>query len=112
MCCKLFAACIRACMSNLSQSFAFATITSDMKVDLSADDVTLLNDLVARKGSAKIMIAVGGWAFSQEGDDKALFTTMISTSANRATFIASVKSFISTYKLDDLDIDMGSYMFL
>ncbi|KAG8716097.1 hypothetical protein FRC09_016055 [Ceratobasidium sp. 395] len=86
--------------------FAFATIGSDMKIALSTDDIPLLNDLVARKGSAKIMIAVGGWAFSQEGSNKTVFTTMIGTSANRATFITSVKSFISTYKLDGIDIDM------
>lgn len=78
-----------------------------MKIALSSDDAPLLTDLVARKGSAKISIAVGGWAFSQEGSDKALFTTMIGTSANRATFIASVKTFVSTYKLDGIDIDMG-----
>lgn len=91
----------------MSRRFSFATIDNNMGITLQSEDESLLNDLVARKGSAKILIAVGGWAFSQEGPQKAIFSTMISTSANRATFISSVRDFISKYKLDGVDIDMG-----
>ena len=56
-----------------------------------------LKELVKKAGSGiKVTTAVGGWTFSQ-GSTKDVFSVMIGSSANRAKFIASAKSFISTY---------------
>ncbi|KAB5588844.1 hypothetical protein CTheo_7709 [Ceratobasidium theobromae] len=86
--------------------YAFATFGRDMKITLSNQDIEQLKDLVSRKETTRMSIGVGGWTFSQEGQARSLFTDMISTSANRATFIQSVQSFISQYQLDGIDIDM------
>lgn len=77
-----------------------------MKITLPSHDIEQLKDLVSRKGATKIIPSAGGWSFSQE-ESRSLFTDMISTSANRAAFIQSVKSFISQYQLDGIDISMG-----
>jgi hypothetical protein len=47
----------------------------------------------------KVLISVGGWNFPA-----GYFSAMASTAANRAIFIASVKSFIQQYSLDGVDI--------
>ncbi|KAB5589059.1 hypothetical protein CTheo_7501 [Ceratobasidium theobromae] len=85
--------------------YAFATFGPDMKITLPSHDIEQLKDLVSRKGATKIIPSAGGWSFSQE-ESRSLFTDMISTSANRAAFIQSVKSFISQYQLDGIDISM------
>lgn len=69
----------------------------------------MLRELVALKSKypgLKVTIAVGGWTFSTAEPTKTIFTVMIATSTNRAKFINSVKSFLSTYSLDGVDIDM------
>ena len=69
----------------------------------------MLEDFVALKNrwrSLQVTIAVGGWAFSMDDPTKTIFTQMISTSANRAAFINSVKDVMSTYRLDGIDIDL------
>ncbi|KAF9458161.1 glycoside hydrolase superfamily [Collybia nuda] len=89
-------------------NFAFAVISKDYKISISDDDDSLLKRLVFRKGEVtglKVLIALGGWAFSEEDPTKDLFTVMIASSANRATFISSVESFLKKYNLDGIDID-------
>jgi GH18 family chitinase len=91
--------------------------------EITDDDNTPLQDLVKRKSDIsglKVLIAVGGWDFSyvvtyihwlrmlklilcSEMDaTKDLFTLMISTSQNRATFIASVAKFLTQFGLDGI----------
>jgi GH18 family chitinase len=69
-------------------------------MNMAFDDPTdgnRLKELVTKAGSSvKVMIAVGGWTFSQ-GSTKDIFSVMIASAANRAKFIASAKSFISSY---------------
>ncbi|TEB21663.1 glycoside hydrolase [Coprinellus micaceus] len=89
--------------------FAFATIDNHYNVTLDSRDASVLEDLVALKDRwrpLQVTIAVGGWAFSMDDPTKTVFTQMISTSASRTTFINSVKDFMSTYRLDGVDIDL------
>ncbi|RXW23565.1 hypothetical protein EST38_g2319 [Candolleomyces aberdarensis] len=89
--------------------FSFATISQSNKIELDSKDKSLLRDLVGLKSrwpSLEVTIAVGGWAFSNDDPTQHLFTRMISTKANRGTFIDSVKKFLDEYKLDGIDIDM------
>lgn len=82
---------------------------------IAENDQPLLRELVERKSDIsglKVLIAVGGWAFSQDDPTQDLFTIMISDPWRRAIFIASVKATISTYKLDGIDIDFGRLLFL
>ncbi|KAJ2912700.1 hypothetical protein MD484_g7717, partial [Candolleomyces efflorescens] len=89
--------------------FSFATITQSNKIELDSKDKALLKDLVDLKSrwpSLEVTIAIGGWAFSNDDPTQHLFTRMISTKANRGTFIDSAKKFLDEYKLDGIDIDM------
>ncbi|KAJ7841244.1 hypothetical protein B0H13DRAFT_1910385 [Mycena leptocephala] len=79
-----------------------------MEIQLSANDAPLLKELVAQKKfypNLKVSIAVGGWAFSEDDATRDLFSVMIASASTRATFITSVKKFISTYSVDGFDID-------
>jgi GH18 family chitinase len=72
---------------------------------LDSTDGDRLKELVKKAGSStKVTVAVGGWTFSQ-GASKDVFSTMIGSSSNRAKFIASAKSFISSYGIAGIDID-------
>lgn len=89
--------------------FNFRGSRTLINIALDPKDDTLLREIVALKDrwpSLQVTIAVGGWAFSMEDPTKTIFTQMISTQARRATFITSVKSFITKYSLDGVDIDL------
>ncbi|KAI8820248.1 uncharacterized protein EV422DRAFT_506961 [Fimicolochytrium jonesii] len=73
-----------------------------------AFDEPMARRLVARKAQfpqTHILIAVGGWAFSQDDPTKSLFSEMISTREKQDRFIASVREFLDKYKFDGIDID-------
>ncbi|KAK7461770.1 hypothetical protein VKT23_008201 [Stygiomarasmius scandens] len=109
----------RACGTNVAPNqldlspythvnFAFATISQSLQIEIADADVPLLQQLVDAKSDhpgLKVIIALGGWDFSELDSTKDLFTVMISSSSNRATFISSVSSFLSKFSLDGIDID-------
>ncbi|KAM0553403.1 hypothetical protein ACHAPJ_007417 [Fusarium lateritium] len=64
-----------------------------------------IGNVKARNPSIKIVIALGGWAFSDPGPWKAVFPKMVSTQANRATFIKNLLGFLSQYGYDGVDFD-------
>ncbi|KAF7367964.1 Glycoside hydrolase family 18 protein [Mycena sanguinolenta] len=88
--------------------YAFATISTDYELQIAQADVTPLTDLVQRKNAysgLKVLIAVGGWDFSEDGDTRDLWSLMVGSSANRATFIKSILAFLELMSLDGIDID-------
>ena len=60
-----------------------------------------LNDIKAQNAQLKTLLAVGGWNFGT-----LQFTIMMSTEANRQTFINSAIALLRQYHFDGLHIDM------
>lgn len=82
--------------------FAFAAITSDFNVDLSA-----VNDqftkFVAQTGFKRIL-SFGGWSFSTDQDSFPIFREGV-TAAERQTFANNVVAVLNQYNLDGVDFD-------
>ncbi|GAB7349047.1 hypothetical protein MBLNU459_g8013t1 [Dothideomycetes sp. NU459] len=61
---------------------------------------TQFTNLKQTNPSLQVFISVGGWSAGG-----AVFSNMTYTSANRAAFIASLKTFMKTYAFDGVDLD-------
>jgi len=82
--------------------FAFATITTDFKVDISK--VQTQFDKFTKMSGVKRILSFGGWSFSTDQDTYPIFRQSV-TSANAQTFANNVISFLKKYNLDGLDFD-------
>ncbi|TMS19302.1 Acidic mammalian chitinase [Larimichthys crocea] len=83
--------------------YAFAGMDNNMIKTYEWDDEKLYGQFQALKNqnsNLKTLLAIGGWNF---GTQK--FTAMVSSAANRQTFINSVIQFLRQYEFDGLDID-------
>ncbi|POS72695.1 chitinase [Diaporthe helianthi] len=72
---------------------------------LSTDVYKNVGNLKSRNPDLKVMIALGGWTFSDPGTWQSVFPTLVSTQANRATFITNLLGFLSEYGYDGVDFD-------
>ncbi|KAJ6001245.1 hypothetical protein N7522_006472 [Penicillium canescens] len=90
-------------------NIAFGYISQDYRVTsmdgLSSDVYKVVGNLKARNPALKIMIAIGGWTFSDPGQYQSVFPTMVSNEANRATFIQNLLGFLIEYGYDGVDFD-------
>ncbi len=81
---------------------AFATITEDFNVNVSAiqDQFDMLLSLTG----VKRILSFGGWSFSTDQDSYPIFRDSV-TAANRNTFIANIIAFVKKWDLDGVDFD-------
>lgn len=88
---------------------AFAYISHDFKITnmdgLSSDVYKNIGNVKSRNPSIKIMIALGGWTFSDPGTWQNVFPDMTSSKENRAAFIKNLLGFLSEYGYDGVDFD-------
>ncbi|KAI0430580.1 hypothetical protein F5Y09DRAFT_307300 [Xylaria sp. FL1042] len=82
--------------------FAFANISSDFKVDISAVD-DIFKQFKAKTGF-KHILSFGGWAFSTSPETYPIFREGV-TEAQRQTFANNVAQFIIDNEMDGVDFD-------
>lgn len=90
--------------------FSFAYITPGSFLISPMDDLSqdLFSDFTAIKSKnagLKTIVAIGGWTFNDPGATQTVFSDMVSTEANRKTFINNLMAFMRKYAFDGVDFD-------
>ncbi|KAL7746162.1 hypothetical protein RI367_008533 [Sorochytrium milnesiophthora] len=89
--------------------YAFGVITPDLTVGVAQpedlDQIRTLTGMKRLNPSLKIVLSVGGWAFSNPGPTVHRFSDMTASAETRAKFINSVQAFLSEQNLDGIDFD-------
>ncbi|KAI9766215.1 MAG: hypothetical protein M1839_005005 [Geoglossum umbratile] len=95
-------------LTHLHFSFGYIT-PGDFKVaPMDGLDVSLfskLTDMKKRNSGLKAIIALGGWTFNDPGSTQTVFSNIVSSAANRATFITNLLAFLREYAFDGVDFD-------
>ena len=74
-------------------------------------DVELYAEFNALQSTGvKTWIAIGGFDFSDPGPTRTAWSNMTSTAGSRAAFISSLKSFMSQYGFQGVDLDWVSHL--
>jgi chitinase len=74
-------------------------------------DISLFSDFTAVKSQnsgLKTIVALGGWTFNDNDTvTQPVYSDIVSTAANRATFIGNLLAFLRQYAFDGVDFDCG-----
>lgn len=93
--------------THLFYSFAFIDPESFKIVPAHDDDAKQMREFTALSKDNKLQtwIAIGGFDFSDPGPTHHTWSDMVSTKANRAAFIVSVKEYMDEYGFQGVDLD-------
>ena len=95
-------------ITHLFMAFGYIT-PGDFRVTNMPDvDVKLYEAIPALKSknpNLKVSIALGGWTFNDPGTYQHVYGDMVSSAANRKTFINNLMGFMSQYGFDGVDFD-------
>ncbi|KAF1988220.1 glycoside hydrolase family 18 protein [Aulographum hederae CBS 113979] len=89
--------------------FAFAYISEDLKITtmdgLSASMFKDITQLKLRNPSLKVMVALGGWTYTDPGKTRTVFSDMVHSDTGRGQFIKNLLGFMTQYGFDGVDFD-------
>ncbi|KAL0257640.1 hypothetical protein SLS55_006803 [Diplodia seriata] len=90
--------------------FSFSYISPELDVvpmdDLSVDLFSRMTDLKKKNSDLKMVIALGGWTFNDNGTvTQPVFSNMVSTAANRKLIIDNLLAFLRQFAFDGVDFD-------
>ena len=94
--------------THINFAFAFFDPSTFQIAPMDGSSGDLYNRFTALKDTnqgLQTWISVGGWSFTDPGPTRTAFSTMSSSSDNRAQFIDGLKTFMDTYGFDGVDID-------
>ncbi|PNH64228.1 hypothetical protein VD0001_g8902 [Verticillium dahliae] len=94
--------------THLFYSFAFIDPKTFRITPAHSDDDSMMREFtkLSQDGKLQTWIAIGGFDFSNpEVATHTTWSDMVSTKANRAAFIASVKEYMDTYGFQGVDLD-------
>ncbi|KAJ5096660.1 hypothetical protein N7456_007381 [Penicillium angulare] len=86
-------------------NIAFGGIKDSRVTIDSSEMIQRIVKLKRKNRSLKVILAVGGWAFSDPGSTRTAWSDMASTEDTRSKFIKSVMNLLDTYDVDGIDLD-------
>ena len=98
-------------LTHLNFAFSFFDPTTFEISPMTSAAAKLYNSfssLKQKRPGLETWISVGGWSFNDDGnspDTRTAFSNMVSSSSNRAKFIAALQNFMQSYGFDGVDID-------
>ncbi|KAF2022761.1 glycoside hydrolase, partial [Setomelanomma holmii] len=94
--------------THINFAFAFFDPSSFQIAPMDGKTGVLYNRFTGLKSTnqgLKTYISVGGWSFTDPGPTRTAFSTMASSSGNRAKFVSGLMSFMNEYGFDGVDLD-------
>ncbi|RSM03030.1 hypothetical protein CEP52_007639 [Fusarium oligoseptatum] len=90
-------------------NIAFGYIDQEFKITnmdgVPSDLYRDVGNLKAKNPDLKVVIALGGWTFSDPGPWQDVFPKLVSSQANRAIFIKNLLGFLGEFGYDGVDFD-------
>jgi chitinase len=94
--------------THINFAFAFFDPSSFQIAPMDGKTGALYNRFTGLKSAnqgLKTYISVGGWSFTDPGPTRTAFSTMASSTGNRAKFISGLMNFMNEYGFDGVDLD-------
>ena len=90
-------------LTHLNVAFGYVDPSSYKIVGMDGVDSEIyrnIGNVKAQNTNLKIIIALGGWTFTDPGTYRSVFTTMVASASLRSTFINNLLGFLEEYGYD------------